>query len=204
MQSIDSIVKDGYLVCPDFPAPLSLSSSAWQDWLESHVKFRYEGASVAFTAFKDGRGYWVAQKRVKGKLRQKRLGNSQTLAKMSEFELADIAQKLCSQSYERQKQEQDPDYLTHQIAQLRTEADRWKDKLYQARRDYQALELKLLEAQSHSETESGCDRQVNQEHLSESITILNQALKLKANAGGAIKDEIKRAIAHLTELCETV
>lgn len=203
MQSIDSIVKDGYLVCPDFPAPLSLSSSEWQNWLESHVKFRYEGSNVAFTAFKDGRGYWVAQKRVKGKLRQKRLGNSQALAKMSEFELADIAQKLCSQSYEREKQERDSDYLIHQIARLQTESDRWKDRFYQAHRDCQTLELKLLEAQSHSKTESEGDRQIGQEHLSEAITILKQALKLKANAGGAIKDEIKRAIAHLTELCET-
>jgi hypothetical protein len=200
MESIDSIVKNGYLICPDFPAPLSLSSSEWQNWLERHAKFRYKGNNTTFTAFKDNRGYWVAQKRVEGKLRQKRLGNSQTLAKTSEAQLADIAQTLCAQDYERQKRDRDPDYLTHQITQLQAEVGQWKDKFYQARRDYQALELKLLEVQSYCETESERDCEVEREHLSEAVTILKQALKLRANAGGAIKDEIKIAITHLSHL----
>jgi hypothetical protein len=204
MKSIDSIVKGGYLLCPDYPVPLSLSSSEWQNWLECHIKFRYEGTDIAFTAFKDNRGYWVAQKRIAGRLRQKRLGNSQALAKLSEFELTEIAQKLCSQSYELEKRDRDPEYLAHQISQLQVEVENWKDKFYQATRERQRLEVKFLEAQSHCETKSREDDEAMQERLSEAITILKQAIKLRANAGGAIKEEVKRAIAHLTKIGETL
>jgi septal ring factor EnvC (AmiA/AmiB activator) len=192
MQPIESIVRNGYLIVSDYPVALSITSPEWQRWLENHVKFRYEGNDDFFTAFKDNRGYWVAQKRAKGKLRQKRLGNSWALAKMSQTELTDIARNLCSQDYEQQRENRNPDRLSHRIAQLETEVGRWKDELYQLRQENDQLEKQFI--QSHSKTELK-----SQAEVSEAIMILRQALKLKPNAGGAIKEEIRRALTKLQE-----
>lgn len=186
----ESIVRNGYLSSPDYPAPLTVPSSEWQSWLERNVKFRYEGAASSFSAFKDKRGYWVAQKRTNGKLRQKRLGNSRTLGKMTQTQLVDIAQSLCASDYDYQKRDRDPDYLKHRITQLEAEVNKWKDELYKAKQTYENAEMKLWE--SHSKTDSDRD-----ERLNEAITILKSALKLKANAGGSIKNEIKIALKLL-------
>jgi hypothetical protein len=185
-------ISDGYFFCADFPAAFSLASSEWQNWLETHAKFRYEGTGNSFSAFKDNRGYWVAQKRVGGNLRQKRLGNSQALAKMTEFALAEIAQNLCSQDYNRQKRDNDPDCLNHRIAQLETEIGHWKDEIYKLRQENDRLQKELDRAYNETASQTGFK-------LTKATDILKQALKLKANAGGAIKAEIQKALEILSE-----
>lgn len=71
---------------PAYPQPISPDSEFWFDWLEKHSSFRFlenhsDGLyfSNRFTANKDSRGYWTASRKIDGKLRRKRLGNSQQL-----------------------------------------------------------------------------------------------------------------------------
>lgn len=117
----EPIIIKGYLENAGYPTTFSLESDEWETWLDVNRKFKIQTVSgEAVTVFKLD-GYWVAQKRVKGKLRQKRLGNSQMLSQMSWVSLAEIADALNSQSYDTVKQSNNPDYLREKLTQKETE-----------------------------------------------------------------------------------
>lgn len=117
----EPIIIKGYLENAGYPTAFSLESDEWETWLGVNRKFKIQTVSgEAVTVFKLD-GYWVAQKRVKGKLRQKRLGNSQMLSQISWAFLAEIADALNSQSYDAVKQSNDPDYLREKLTQKESE-----------------------------------------------------------------------------------
>jgi hypothetical protein len=69
---------------PVLPIPRTkpqMIDSSWLTWLEQHNRFRFENPDGAkFTAYKSGKGYWTAQRRIHGKLRHQYLGASGDLA----------------------------------------------------------------------------------------------------------------------------
>lgn len=59
---------------------IEILNSGWLGWLECHNRFRFENPDGGkFTAYKSGKGYWTAQRRVHGKLRHEYLGASSDL-----------------------------------------------------------------------------------------------------------------------------
>lgn len=82
---------------PSYPQPIKPDSEFWFEWLEHHRSFRFLGeyglniySSPQFTANKDSRGYWTASRKIDGKLRRKRLGNSQQIKYDRLLETANI------------------------------------------------------------------------------------------------------------------
>ena len=192
----ESVIRDGYLHSDDYPAPLAIPSAEWQSWLERNKKFKFETARTSFTAFKDSRGYWVAQKRVGGLLRQKRLGNSQTLAKIAGWQLTEISQNLCSLHENSKNQGGISEQAAQKIVALEQELDSWKIKYHEVQCDRDHEIAKLIKI--HTEIDKDLIQDFN-EQIGEAVSILEQALRLKPNAGGAIKQEIKKAIQKLKD-----
>lgn len=59
---------------------IKLDSDEWFTWLNNNTKFRFEcGSTAKFTAYKDKKGYWKAQRRWNRKLRHEHLGKSEQL-----------------------------------------------------------------------------------------------------------------------------
>jgi hypothetical protein len=85
-QQAPLVTLDG-LSDPVLPAAMNIPrtktemlKSGWLDWLESHNRFKFENPDGGkFTAYKSGKGYWTAQRRVHGKLRHEYLGSSSDL-----------------------------------------------------------------------------------------------------------------------------
>lgn len=154
------IVRNGYLWDDALPTSLDISQSRdyWKEWLETHKKIRFDYGFRSYSAFKDDRGLWVAQKRVSGKLRQKRLGNSQNLAKMSLESLYDVALELASDSYYQDKQSNNPEYLKHIINKRDAEIESLKQELHKAKSELETLKVtesqKVNTQESYSETQN--------------------------------------------------
>lgn len=195
MRYTEATIENGYLHSPDLPAPMTLSSSHWQTWLEGNVKFKLIVGEKAATAFKDKRGYWVAQKRVNGKLRQKRLGNSLVLARMSEERLESIVLSLSEPSLKSFAGNTTKAVIVQNDDNLRSELNKLQNELSIMRQGQQVLERKI------TQLESGIIL-VNSQHLEEATYTLTKSLELKPNAGGAIKEAIRKALdlIHLSRL----
>lgn len=112
-----------------YAAPLRLcpeSRDVWCGWLEQNTAFRYESktdSGLRFSASKDPRGYWSAFKKVDGKLRQKRLGNSPTVAALSPDDLLSVAQGLVGAFYEEDKLLSNPDWVRAELQRLKRAAN---------------------------------------------------------------------------------
>jgi hypothetical protein len=134
---------------------IPIGSDHWGLWLSAHKRFKIETANDTVSVYNIN-GSWVAQKRIAGQLRQKRLGATDAIAKMPWHDLVIVADGLLSENWEQEKQSRDPDHLRELLAQT----------------------------QSNSQ---------------KAIAILTDALSLKANAGGAIKTQIRQALAILED-----
>jgi hypothetical protein len=77
---------------------------------------------------------------------------------------------------------------------LEQELDSWKIKYQEVKCDRDREIAKLIEM--HTETDKDLIQDFD-EQIGEAVSILEQALRLKPNAGGAIKQEIKKAIQKL-------
>lgn len=86
-------VTEGYLHGAGHKFPLSLESPSWKEWLHRHKRFHLVSGKNQVSVYKSN-GYWVAQKRIEGKLRQKRLGNTQKLACTPWEALAQIVEQV--------------------------------------------------------------------------------------------------------------
>jgi hypothetical protein len=139
---------------------IAIGSDPWHRWLSAHKKFKIQTAGSTVTVYKLN-GSWVAQKRVTGQLRQKRMGSTDAIAAMSWEDLVIVADGLLSENWEQEKQSRDPDHLREALTQTQAENERLKA------------------------------------HHERVIAILTEALKLKANAGGKIKTEIREALGLL-------
>jgi hypothetical protein len=72
-------VIDGYLHGAGHKYPLSIASPSWKDWLKTHRRFYVQCDHGRVSVYKI-RNYWIAQKRIKGRLLQQRLGSTVRLA----------------------------------------------------------------------------------------------------------------------------
>jgi hypothetical protein len=94
-------VRDGYLFGTRDKFPLSLLSVGWQYWLRKHKKFWVELPSGdRVSAYRVGQ-YWILQKRVKGKLYQKRVGRGFWLSRQSPNFLESVAGELIQRASEQ-------------------------------------------------------------------------------------------------------
>jgi hypothetical protein len=80
-------VIDGYLHGAGHKYPLSLASPSWKDWLRTHRRF-YVTTELGRVSIYKIRNCWIAQKRSKGRLQQRRLGSTARLAGIPWTELA--------------------------------------------------------------------------------------------------------------------
>lgn len=71
-------VKQGYLHGGKTKYPLSLDSPGWKDWLRVNRRFYIASDHGRVSVYKIN-NHWIAQKRVKGQLRQQRLGSTARL-----------------------------------------------------------------------------------------------------------------------------
>jgi hypothetical protein len=140
---------------------IAIGSDPWHRWLSAHKKFKIQTMGGSTVTVYKLNGSWVAQKRIAGQLRQKRMGSTDAIAAMPWGDLVNIADGLLSQNWEQEKQGRDPDHLREALTQIQAQNERLK-----AERDA-------------------------------AITILTDALTLKANTGGKIKIKIKEALAIL-------
>lgn len=94
-------------------------------WFEFHRRFRYElenHPSVRFAAVQDCRGYWTASKKSEGKLRQKRLGNTDKLGAMTPYNFYRVAVELAGEDWEEKKRLSDPSWTKSKIEQLQEQS----------------------------------------------------------------------------------
>jgi hypothetical protein len=197
---------------PTLPALMSIpkttakmSKSGWLEWLERHDRFKFESPTGKFTAYKSSKNYWTAQRRVQGKLRHEYLGASgdltyhlldQTATKMNMPDSAYWRQKYPDPRAEQKLnvQSHKKNYETVNEASLQTlaEVEKLKQQLAEAKNAIANLERIL-----YLETERADEYVADQ---LKAATILQEALKLKPNAGGAIKAKIKKALLLIDDL----
>lgn len=70
---------------------IKVGSADWFGWLECNRSFHYSCSKGHFTANKNSKGYWYAQRRVRGELLQHYMGQA---AKLTLESLLDAAEKL--------------------------------------------------------------------------------------------------------------
>jgi len=197
---------------PTLPALMSIpktrtqiSKSGWLDWLERHDRFKFESPSGKFTAYKSSKNYWTAQRRVHGKLRHEYLGASgdltyhlldQTAKKMNMPDSAYWRQKYpepqAEQKLNVQSHKKDYEIVSESSLQAAAEVEELKQQLAEAKNAIANLEQMLKIEKERADSYS-------LEEL-KAATILHEALKLKPNAGGAIKAKIKQALLLIDDI----
>jgi len=105
------VTLDG-LKDPTLPAVIGIPrtraempKSGWLDWLECHTRFKFESPFGKFTAYKNKKGYWAAQRRVSSKLRHEYLGSSSDLT----YELLDQTARKMNMGHSAYWREKYPD-----------------------------------------------------------------------------------------------
>ena len=161
-----------------YPASIKLDTKFWFDWLESIRSFRYECSNGNISVIKDDKGYWTASKKVDGVLRRKRLGVSQSI---TEQKLVDTVNLLCLNSL----------WNDH----LRERNQKTKNSTQGMQAYIERLQQKIADLESQLQRVS--QKQCDTDNIQEVKTVLEDALKLKPNAGGAIKTEIRKALEKL-------
>lgn len=136
--------------------------SGWLEWLECHNRFKFENSNGGkFTAYKSGKGYWTAQRRVQGKLRHEYLGASNDLT-YETLEQTARKMNMGNSAYWREKYpdpraEQNPITESHKenyetvsesSSQNTAEIEKLKHQITE-------LELKLSNTEKKLERESG-------------------------------------------------
>lgn len=174
--------------------------SGWLEWLEKHKQFRLELPEGKFTAYKSAKGYWTAQRRVNGKLRHEYLGSTNDLT----YETLDQAARKMNMDDSTYWREKYPDLRVEQSHNEKYETV--SESSLQVTAEIEDLKRQLAEAKKvitdsehrvRQETKRADDAVLNGLNAA---TILHQALKLKANAGGAIKTKIKEALKFIDDI----
>jgi hypothetical protein len=184
-----------------------MPKSGWLEWLEKTNRFKFEGSDGSkFTAYKSPKHYWTAQRRVQGKLRHEYLGSSneltyqtldQTARKMNMGDLAYWREKYPDPRANQQ---------TNSESHTKTSYETVAETSEQNAAEIENLKQQLAEAQNaigdcqqnlKAETERA--NQAVSDGL-KAAALLHEALKLKANAGGAIKLKIKQALEFIDDV----
>lgn len=90
-------VRQGYLHGAGTKYPLSLDSPGWKNWLRVNRRFYVENDDRRISVYKI-RNRWIAQKRIKGQLRQQRLGSTGQLAGIPGEVLENLAQAMAMET----------------------------------------------------------------------------------------------------------
>lgn len=175
--------------------------------LDQLDSFRYESASGTFTARKELRkttnnAYWTAYKRKFGKLRKTYIGDS---SQLFSDKLDEIAAKLNASDSEfwnnrpgyvaeKEKRSAGLSEVTQQDTQQLNRVGELTEQLNAAKKELYELTKALTEVKDRNFYIERNFQELRARTNPEAIAILEQALNLKPNAGGAIKAEIKRAL----------
>lgn len=182
-------------------------SSADLDRIDS---FRYEGYEGNFTARKETRkttdnAYWTAYKRKFGRLRKHYIGDS---CQLFGDNLEDVAKKLNASDTEfwrnrpgsmvekEQRSQSCPPEVTQIDTQRLDRIGELTEQLNATKKELYELTKALIEVKDRN---SYLERELENRNQTptispEAIAILEQALTLKPNAGGAIKTAIREAL----------
>lgn len=181
-----------------YPTAIRVASPAWFDWLVSHRSFRYECSEGSFTANKETRKagmFWYANRRVNGQLRRAYLGASSDLTLEK---LVEVAVKLSGDRSSYTTSEQCVTESSVCVTELSNCVTDSYTTIFDAEKQELLSQLsELRDKVTHLESGIRMQTERANEYLrgmSEAAAILHEALTLKANAGGAIKAEIKRAL----------
>ena len=120
---------------PIIPIPSTragIENTSWGIWLNSNRKFRCDlGKGLTFTAYKSKGGYWAAQRRVNGKLRNLYLGQSHDLIFPRLWEIAREISVPDSEYWEEvpAPPQNEIAQLKSQLAALKAENERLRKEL---------------------------------------------------------------------------
>lgn len=171
--------------------------------LNQFDSFRYEALDGAtFTVRRESRKttdntYWTAYKRKFGRLRKMYIGDSHELFG---DKLEDVANRLNSPDSEFWSNRPGHGEVTQQDTQELNRIGELTEQLNATKKELYELTKALIEVKdrnSYLERELGQQKTPPVEINPEAIAILEQALILKANAGGAIKTAIREALELL-------
>lgn len=184
------VVRFDAMKAEGYPTAVRVASPAWFDWLVNHRSFRYECSEGSFTANKESRKagmFWYANRRVNGQLRRAYLGASEDLTLER---LVEVAAKLSGdrQSYTAPKR----CVTDSSTAVLEAEKQELLSQLSELKEKIASLEksIKIEGERADEAVHNGI----------KAADILHEALKLKANAGGAIKAKIKEALPFIDDV----
>lgn len=183
-----------------------VESEQWYTWLNSQNKFRYSDSAGTFTAYKQERSgnlVWYGQKRRDGILRTQYLGKSEDLNKEVLHNICETL-NLPKQQWLNRDRKRATKSTTHQ------NKSHISEKMLLEREIEQSIELEQqLEKVSHQlkVCQEKCETlevsskliesHIDCKTLHQAIEVLEDALLMKANAGGAIKVAVRSAITLL-------
>lgn len=194
---------------------ITVGSDEWFQWLIRQDSFRFESGANRehnFTARKHERyagEFWYAYKKISGKLKNAYLGKPKnlTLDKLLEIalKLSDVPkrganEKQLGNSYATE-------CITEQLGNKKQDSDCITIPVMQELQDkVAALEAENQELRSRLEMLQASEKNVTEllyechSDAFKAADILKAALKLKSNAGGAIKREIKKALPLIDDV----
>lgn len=178
------------------------------DDLDRIDSFRYEGYEGNFTARKETRkttdnAYWTAYKRKFGRLRKHYIGDS---VQLFGDNLEDVAKKLNASDTEfwrnrpggvaekERRSQPCPPQVTQNDTQRLDRIGELTEQLNAAKKEIYELTKALIEVKERNFYIERNFQELRARTNPEAITILEQALSLKPNAGGAIKTAIREAL----------
>jgi hypothetical protein len=184
-----------------------MPKSGWLEWLEKCDRFKFEGSDGSkFTAYKSPKHYWTAQRRVQGKLRHEYLGSSDELT----YETLDQVGRKMNMGNSAYWREKYPDPRAEQQTNLQSHTTKSYETVAETS-EQNAAKIENLKQQLAETQKAIGDYQLNLKAETEradqavsdglkAAALLHEALKLKANAGGAIKLKIKQALEFIDDI----
>lgn len=195
-------------------AIVEVDSDKWFEWLSRNTSFRFVSGFAGQDSFtarrhdRDSGEFWYAYRKVAGKLRNTYLGKSKTLTisklltaalKLSEASGTAANKMQLGNSYAKQ-------CITEQLAdepegdrQTAESVQKLQEQLVALQLENEQLRLQLEKLRSSDQdlTNQLCNCHTD---AFKAADILKAALKLKSNAGGAIKREIEKALPLIDDV----
>lgn len=183
-----------------------IESEQWYIWLNSQNKFRYSDAGGTFTAYKQERSgnlVWYGQKRRDGILRTQYLGKSEDLNKEVLHRSCETL-NLPKQQWLNRERKRSTKTKAHENKPTPTEKmifEREREQRIELEQKLELLSQQYQESLKRCETLEGQiearKSHIDSETFNQALEVLEDALLMKANAGGAIKVAIRSAITLL-------
>lgn len=193
---------------------IQVDSDAWFEWLRRNTSFRFVSGFAGENSFtarrhdRDSGEFWYAYRKLSGKLKNTYLGKTETLTiekllkaalKLSAHLEAAVKEVSSDNGYAKQ-------CITEQLSTVDTysqdaasELQQLRDRLLVLETENQDLKLQLKKLKSIEQDLLNQVIDCNSNAF-KAADILKAALKLKSNSGGAIKQEIKKALPLIDDV----